>query len=238
MRCRPDTSRLREGEGRREMTTLDEIEKRLASSAPWLDEGPARVEAGVAAVLRQAGNDVELLFIRRAEYEGDPWSGDLAFPGGRVDREDADARAAALRETLEELSLDLSPARYLGRLSDVLGSAESIRVSAFVYGIEGDPPLVPNYEVREAFWTPLEHCNDSQRQLWREFRYLGRGSRLPAIRLLDDERAPVLWGITYKLLDHFMQAIGRPIPFMPWEEGGPSAAAAAAASARMEESEA
>ena len=160
-----------------------------------------------------------MLFIRRAEYEDDPWSGDLAFPGGRVDPEDlGDPRRAAERETLEELELDLAAARRLGRVSDVLGRAEAICVSCFVYGLEGDPRLRPNYEVRESFWTPLSHCTDPARQLTREFRYRDNAIRLPAIRLLADERAPVLWGITYKLLDHFMEAIGMPIPFMAWDE--------------------
>jgi len=104
-------------------------------------------------------------------------------------------------------------------LSDVLGNAESIRSSAFVYAIEGDPALEPNYEVGEVFWSPLAHCRDPERQALRDFTYLGRTTRLPTIRLLEDERAPVLWGITYKFLDHFMDAIGCPIPLMPWEEG-------------------
>lgn len=200
------------------MQGIAEIETALASHPPRLDSGKVAVEAAVAAVLRERQGDLDVLFIRRADHEDDPWSGDLAFPGGRVDPEDAGPRDAAVRETLEELSLDLAPARYLGQISDVMGNAESIRVSAFVYAIEGDPELVPNYEIREAFWTPLSHCNDPERQIWREFSYLGKASRFPAIRLLEDERAPVLWGITYKFLDHFMTAIGRPIPYMPWED--------------------
>mgnify|MGYP001812855564 FL=1 len=133
--------------------------------------------------------------------------------------EDVDGRAAAERETLEEVALDLNGARRLGRLSDVLGHAESIRVSAFVYGIEGDPVLEPNYEIREVFWSPLGHCADPGRQAPREFRYLDQAMTLPTVRLLDDERAPVLWGITYKFMDDFMTKIGRPIPYMPWDEG-------------------
>jgi 8-oxo-dGTP pyrophosphatase MutT (NUDIX family) len=154
-------------------------------------------------------------------HESDPWSGHLAFPGGRIDPEDADARAAAERETAEELALDLGGARPVGRLNDVFGYAESIRVSAFVYALDGsaaDPPLRPNYEVQEAFWSPLHHCDDVGRQEMREFSYLEHSMRLPTIRLLEDERAPVLWGITYKFMDDFMKAIGRPIPYMPWEE--------------------
>lgn len=197
---------------------LDDVEARLAASSAWLDPNPAKVEASVALVLREAGDDLEALFIRRADFEGDPWSGDLAFPGGRIDPGDRDARAAAERETREELSLDLRSARQIGRISDVLGHAESIRVSGFVYGIEGDPALSPNREIREAFWSPLGHSTDVSRQAVQEFRYLDRSMALPTVRLLEDPRAPVLWGITYKFMDDFMGRIGRPIPFMPWAE--------------------
>lgn len=201
------------------MTTLDEVEQRLKVSSPWLDPDPAHLAAAVALVLRERAGELEALFIRRAEWDGDPWSGDLAFPGGRIDPEDRGSpRRAAERETLEELDLDLSRARRLGRVSDVLGRAHSIRVSCFVYGVAGDPPLRPNYEIREAFWSPACHFTDPGRQLRREFQYRERPIVMPAIRLLEDERAPLLWGITYKLLEAFMRVIGRPIPFMPWDE--------------------
>jgi 8-oxo-dGTP pyrophosphatase MutT (NUDIX family) len=201
--------------------TLDEIQARLSSVSPRIDKKPARMSASVALVLREAGADLEALFIRRAEHDADPWSGHLAFPGGRLDAEDADARSAAERETVEELGVDLtdsSTTRCLGQLSDVLGHAESIRVSAYVYGISGNPSLRPNHEVRDAFWTPLHHCTDPGRQSVREFSYLDVSMPLPTIRLLEDANAPVLWGITYKFMDDFMSTIGRPIPFMPWED--------------------
>lgn len=213
----PEVSRTHPDGGA--VKTFDDVAERLRASAPRLDTDPARLSAAVALVLRERPGGLEALFIRRAEWEGDPWSGDLAFPGGRIDPEDrGDPRRAAERETLEELGLHLAPARKLGRLSDVLGRAESIRVSCFVYGLPGEPRLRLNYEIREAFWSPFAHFTDPQRQLNREFRYRDRLVRMPALRLLDDERAPVLWGITYKLLEHFMAALGEPVPFMPWDE--------------------
>lgn len=201
-------------------TTLSEVEAALAAREPWVDPKPAKTVAAVAAVLRPgASGDLDLLFIRRAVHEGDPWSGDLAFPGGRMDPEDPTAEAAALRETREELGLDLRGAQRLGRLHDVVGrGAVSVRVSAFLYGIEGDPELVPNYEIQEAFWSPLAHCNEPARQADRVFDYRGKPVSMPSIRLLEDPRAPALWGITYKFLEDFMGAIRRPIPFMPWDE--------------------
>lgn len=203
-------------------STIDDVAAALEASTPWSDPKPTVMAAAVALVLRERGADLEALFIRRAEHDQDPWSGHLAFPGGRIDPGDVDARAAAERETLEELDLDLSGARSLGRISDVLGHAESIRVSAYVYGIEGDPRLTPNYEIREAFWSPLSDVTDERRQAPREFRYLEHAMTLPTIRLLEDEQAPVLWGITYKFMDDFMSTIGRPIPFMPWEDVEPA----------------
>ena len=88
--------------------TLDAIEARLAAASPVLDVKDVRMAAAVALVLREVDGDLEALFIRRAEHDDDPWSGDLAFPGGRLDPGDADAQAAAERESREELSLDLS----------------------------------------------------------------------------------------------------------------------------------
>ena len=199
--------------------TLDGIEERLSTFSPQLDAKPAKMRASVAVVLREVEADLEALFIRRAEHDEDPWSGHLAFPGGRLDPTDVTSQNAAERETLEELGVDLadtSHAKFLGRLSDVMGHAESIRVSAYVYGVSGDPPLRPNHEVSDAFWTPLLHCTDPLRQSEREFSYMDVARSLPTIRLLEDPSAPVLWGITYKFLDDFMSTIGRPIPVMPW----------------------
>ncbi|MFK7897709.1 MAG: CoA pyrophosphatase [Myxococcota bacterium] len=200
------------------VNTLDAVRGCLENGTADVDFSDRKMSAAVALVLRERAGDLEALFIRRADHEGDPWSGHLAFPGGRIDPGDVDARAAAERETLEELGLALSNARPLGQLSDVLGRAESIRVSAFVYAVEGDPDLVPNYEVREAFWSPLSQLTDEARQEEREFGYQEQSMPLPCIRLLENERAPVLWGITYKFMDDFMAKIGRPIPFMPWDE--------------------
>lgn len=198
--------------------TIDEVALRLGATKPELSSASHSMRAAVALVLRESDGDLDALFIRRAEHEGDPWSGHLAFPGGRIDPTDTGPRMAAEREALEELELDLSGARILGQLSDVPGHAESICVSAFVYAIAGDPVLRPNYEIREAFWSRLDQLADPNRQAARSFTYLERSMSLPTVRLLDDPRAPVLWGITYKFMDEFMRRIGRPIPFMPWAD--------------------
>ena len=80
-------------------------------------QGPS---AAVAAVMREGDLGVEMLFIERARKVGDPWSGQMAFPGGRTSRDDAHTLATAQRETSEELGLELRNANALGRLSDCL----------------------------------------------------------------------------------------------------------------------
>jgi 8-oxo-dGTP pyrophosphatase MutT (NUDIX family) len=99
---------------------LDFIRRRLAEHQPeTFTPRETTRQAAVAVILREATNrdaGTDILFIKRAEKEGDPWSGHMAFPGGHLEEADADLRAASMRETMEEIGLDLGPAQYLGAL--------------------------------------------------------------------------------------------------------------------------
>lgn len=169
----------------------------------------------MALVLREHEGEPEALFIRRAVHEADRWSGDIAFPGGRVDSAAEEPRAAAERETLEEVGIDLASAEYLGRLDDLGGSSESLVVSAFVYGLTAAPGLRLNHEVEDARWLSLAEIASPARHASSEFDYLDRHIELPGLRVFDDE-APLLWGLTYRFLEIFMKLLERPIPTMPW----------------------
>ncbi len=91
-------------------------------------------------LLREAPAAPEMLFIERALCPGDPWSGDLGFPGGKMEPEDGHPRQAAEREVLEEIGLSLAGARFLGRLDDITGDRLPIIVSCFVYALGNPPP--------------------------------------------------------------------------------------------------
>jgi len=205
---------------RSSVRALGDVSERLADPAPLVAEGEFRARTAVALVLRERAGDLELLMIRRALNEGDQWSGQIAFPGGRLDPGDAGPEAAAVRETLEEVGVDLAAATRLGRLDDLLGTVQSIVVSAFVYGVKGDPPLTPNYEVAEAFWLPLSECTNPARHIEDDFDYLGNLLHLPGLRASDAPEAPALWGLSYRFLEILMERLGRPIPTMPWDDGG------------------
>ena len=168
--------------------------------------------AAVAVVLREAGGAVELLFIVRAEHPRDPWSGHVAFPGGRVDAADADALATAVRETREELALDLEHnARILAGLPAVRTHLRRgpgpIWVAPFAFELVAEPALVPNDEVQEALWVPLEFLADPgnrDRFVWRRF-----GVPFPMPCLRWDGR--LVWGLTLRILDDLLALLGSPM---------------------------
>jgi 8-oxo-dGTP pyrophosphatase MutT (NUDIX family) len=175
--------------------------------------------------LRERAGAPEVLFIERARRRGDPWSGHMAFPGGRAEPCDAGPRGAAERETLEEVGLDLAAAESLGQLDDLHGhraaGAPRLVVSAFVYCLREAPVLAPNHEVEAAFWFPLRELRDPSRQVeYRVTRELG--IRYPGILVGEPERH-VVWGLTYRFLEVFFRALGRPLPDRWVELRGPVA---------------
>jgi 8-oxo-dGTP pyrophosphatase MutT (NUDIX family) len=174
-----------------------------------------KTEASVALVLCEREADLALLFIQRASHPGDRWSGHIAYPGGRVEVEDAGPRETAERETLEEVGLDLSVAQPIARLDDLRGFGESILVSGFVYALASPVVLTPNREVASAFWMSFEELESSARQVRRPFEYRGHDLVLPSIRVLEDDH-PVLWGLSYRFLELLMAKCGRPVESMPW----------------------
>jgi len=157
-------------------------------------------------ILREAKSGLEMLFIERAAHEQDPWSGNLAFPGGKIEAADITLRQAAERETWEEIGLDLRDARYLGRLSDVSGATLPVRVSCFVYGVGETGPFNLNGEVRDAFWVPLAELLNAEQRVTATVRIGGRAQGHPAIRLSPPGK-PLLWGLTYRLVEQFLELI-------------------------------
>jgi 8-oxo-dGTP pyrophosphatase MutT (NUDIX family) len=197
--------------------SLSAVRQRLAGHRPKLSSPEdSRLRAAVAMLLRPVGDQAELLFIRRAVWEGDRWSGDIAFPGGRLSPADSSPRHAAERETLEEVGVDLSAATYLGQLDDLTGKAEAVIVSAFVYVVRPDVALELNAEVDDTCWLPLREIARPERQITRRFNLHEHEVDLPALLVFDGD-APVLWGLTYRFVERFMHLLDGPIPAMPWD---------------------
>ncbi|MBV5341610.1 MAG: CoA pyrophosphatase [Deltaproteobacteria bacterium] len=159
--------------------------------------------ASVAMILHQGDADVEILFIQRAAHDLDPWSGHIAFPGGKLEEGELECQAA-IRETSEEVGIDLERGCYLGRLSDITGANLPVRVSCCLYSLDRvhcSPVL--NEEVSDLFWVTLSDLRDPQRHLLNSVVFGEKRFEVPAIRL-PVENKPVLWGITYRLVMQFL----------------------------------
>lgn len=116
------------------------------------------IAAAVAVILRDGDDGLETLFIHRAVRAGDTWSGQIAFPGGRREPGDADLLATAIRETNEEIGVDLSGAERLGVLDDLHPRTPvlpPVVVRPIVFALTERPTIVLNPEVQDAFWVPF-----------------------------------------------------------------------------------
>src|SRR6266480_5218532 len=118
----------------------------------------AMIAAAVAVMLHDGDEGLEALFIHRAVRAGDTWSGQIAFPGGRREAGDMDLRATAIRETLEEVGVDLTGAEPLGVLDDLHPRTPvlpPVVVRPFVFALTERPSIVVSPEVQDAFWVPF-----------------------------------------------------------------------------------
>lgn len=185
--------------------SISTIEECLRNNKPSQYEVSEQTrQAAVAAILREQGSEIEALFILRAQKIGDPWSGHMAFPGGHRDPQDSDLQQTAVRETLEELNVDLQKhARLLGSLEHVKanprGANIDMVVAPYVYLLESEPEIKPNHEVANFHWGSLHKMYSGEALTSREFQVQGQTRSFPGYGV-DGE---IVWGLTYRVLGHF-----------------------------------
>jgi 8-oxo-dGTP pyrophosphatase MutT (NUDIX family) len=176
--------------------------------------GPQRELACVAMVLSGAQDRPSVCLIRRADRPGDPWSGQMAFPGGRAEPTDASPQAVAEREAEEEVGLRLEQGELFGALTEIPvrggGKELKMKLAAFVYGLDGTPPpLKPQAsEVAQALWVPLERIFDPAIRTRFRFEREGASLEFPALAL----DGHVVWGLTYRVLVDLGERVGQPLP--------------------------
>ncbi|MBI5444754.1 MAG: CoA pyrophosphatase [Deltaproteobacteria bacterium] len=154
--------------------------------------------AAVALPLVSGPGGLAVLFtVRTAHVE--QHKGEISFPGGRVDAEDADTLAAALRETWEEVGVRPEDLKVLGALDDFV-SVTGYRVTPYVVHLErADYPFVAApMEVAEILLVPLTHVLDP--------------SNYYAIRAGENRTIHhfrwgpyLIWGLTAAVLKHFLE---------------------------------
>lgn len=135
--------------------------------------------------------------MKRTERAGDPWSGHISLPGGRHDRRDADLLATAIRETREELGVDLSGARLVGSLpalSPMTAGPYGIEVTPFVFVTQAAVEPQPSPEAESAFWLPVELAASGA--LDDTYTYPGTTRSFPSWRY----ESFTIWGLTWRIL--------------------------------------
>ena len=181
----------------------------LRRHTPRTIEGDASVRrAAIALVLRPHDDDtLELLLIKRAEFEGDPWSGHVAFPGGRSEPGDISLEQTAVRETWEETGIDLTrDGVVLGQLDDLGPRAPSLPpvvVRPYVTLVQPDVAVTPSEEVAFAFWVPLPALMHPGATV--ESMVTARGATFRVPSYLHDGH--VVWGLTERILRQFLDLV-------------------------------
>ena len=194
----PDVLRLRAALAARPgvRITSDDSSRRLAAIALVLRPGEGHAATG----------DPELLMIKRAEAERDPWSGHVACPGGRMEPGDHDLEQTAVRETWEETGVDLArDGRVLGALDDISPRTPTlppIIVRPFVAVVKPEAAIVQSSEVAESFWVPLAALRE--RAAWGTAMVPVRGHGERQVTAFRHGTYTV-WGLTERVLRQFLE---------------------------------
>ena len=182
------------------------LELALSSRQVVEEHDPAARRAAVAILIRlgRAG-EPEIFFIQRAAYEGDPWSGQIAFPGGRAEDQDVEIIDTATRETWEETSFDIrTDGTLIGVLDDLRPRTirlPDVIVRPFVFLMPSPPEPVLSSEVADSFWVPLSVLLD--RSVWRDTTVVAGGMEMS--RFAFHHQGYVIWGMTERILSGLLE---------------------------------
>ena len=192
---------------------MTDIKARLAAHQParFVPERET-LQAAVAIVLRERAGDTDVLLIKRAEKRGDPWSGDMAFPGGHREPRDADLTAAALRETEEEIGLVVDRANLIGELSQQRpsrrGHAFDMLVAPFVFFLDGDLDGDPSFELSDevdaVVWSPLAPMHGGRSHASEDRLIAGVPTPFTGYRVGGGH---FVWGLTFRMIESLFEAL-------------------------------
>jgi 8-oxo-dGTP pyrophosphatase MutT (NUDIX family) len=165
--------------------------------------------SAVAAILRRRESGPEVLLMQRVERPTDRWSGQISFPGGMAQQDDPDALATAVRETVEEVGLDLNAvATRLGRLDDQVAIARGKRlpmaIAPFVFWMQDDAELTFGPEAQSAFWMPIGPAVNGDYDGIKEWKMAGMTKKFPAWHV----EGHIVWGLTHRMLTVLFEVAG------------------------------
>jgi 8-oxo-dGTP diphosphatase len=181
--------------------TATKITKNLSKALSPIS-GTEDAEAAVALILKPTNESFDVLLVKRVESPGDPWSGQIALPGGKRELGDKNLRHTVTRETLEETNINLEDHnRFLGTISIQRSTPRpEMRILPFVVLLEHEPKIKLNKKELEASaWISLRKLATH-----RETARLDQGDA-PAY-IVDHH---VIWGLTYRIIEELLHKLGQ-----------------------------
>ena len=142
------------------------------------------------------------VLIQRVTHEKDRHSGQISFPGGRLDKSDVSLEACALRETEEEVGVPQKDIRLLGKLSELYIPVSNYLVHPYVGFLENEPQFIPQLsEVKEILEIPVAELINIENRKKKDMRG-GRNIVLKNVPYFDFY-GNVVWGATAMMLSEF-----------------------------------
>jgi 8-oxo-dGTP pyrophosphatase MutT (NUDIX family) len=189
------------------LTAIERLRAHLREHPPTAASEPERLLAAVALCVTP-GPD-RILVIQRAHHPEDPWSGQMGLPGGRREPSDTDLIDTAIRETAEELGVELRREMLIGELDDVYPRtviSSPFLVRPFLFALPAPFPVTPSDEVANAEWLPLDRLLDPA--AYQRVTLDVRGATREVMGyVLDRDR--VIWGMTERVLTPLVQVLRR-----------------------------
>ena len=188
---------------------LQTISERLRGHRPTVAAHNGHTRAAVAIILRERDRSCDVLLIQRSERADDPWSGHMAFPGGREDASDPELLHTAARETQEEVGIDLrTAANLLGHLDDLQAIARDrpigMVIRPYVFALAHEVAARPDRrEVRDTVWLPLSFLTGPEAKGTYRRELNGEGQDFPAFVY----QGYTIWGLTYRMLTGFLELV-------------------------------
>lgn len=171
----------------------------LVRERRFTDRAPAPAAVLLPLVMRDS---LHLLLTQRTAHLS-THSGQIAFPGGKVDADDADATAAALRETEEETGLHPDDVEVLGTLPQYITGTQFF-ITPVVALVRPGFTLRPNpHEVDDVFEVPLAFLMDPANHRRHALAWNGEVREWYSMPYQDGARERFIWGATAGMLRNF-----------------------------------
>lgn len=183
---------------------LERLSHALVSYKPLDLSGRLSSFAAVAVLIRVSDDGrVWIGFIRRAIHDGDRWSGQIAFPGGKHEPSDSTSLDTAIRETSEEIGVRLRPDVHIGRLDDIQARGQGgmlpFYIRPHVFVLRENPALKLDASEVAAFeWVNFEWLIDADNKRVHTFMTQQGEFESPAVLMPDGS---VLWGLTLRITE-------------------------------------